>query len=130
MDDCMAENLWKLNAEGTLHYARIVRLYELYCHSQNADIGNASEHVDIAKGLLEAAKDICARGFRNAEILLKAVEESSKLFGKEWYEQITAEELVAIKAAMVNGPDGIATHSGHWYNCANGHPVSPYSLSG
>ena len=38
MDDCMAENLWKLNAEGTLHYARIVRLYKLYCHSQNTDI--------------------------------------------------------------------------------------------
>jgi hypothetical protein len=40
---------------------------------------------------------------------------------KEWYEEVSPEELAAIKAAMVSG---IATHSGHWYNCENGHPVS------
>jgi hypothetical protein len=47
-----------------------------------------------------------------------------KLLGREWYEVVTPEELAVIKAAMVSGPRGIATHSGHWYNCANGHPVS------
>ena len=49
--------------------------------------------------------------------------ESVKLLGKEWYEDVTAEELDAVKAAMVSGPQGINTHSGHWYNCVNGHPV-------
>jgi hypothetical protein len=46
----------------------------------------------------------------------------------EWYEKVTADELAAIKAAMVGGPGGIATHSGHWYNCQNGHPVSCIQL--
>jgi hypothetical protein len=109
----MAENLWKLSVEGTLHYARIARLYKSYCCLQKTDIENASEHVGIAKGLLEAVKDICARGFRNVDILLKAVEELSKLFGKEWYEQVTAKELAAIKVAIVSSPNRIATHSSH-----------------
>jgi hypothetical protein len=43
---------------------------------------------------------------------------------KEWYEEVTTEEIEAIKAAMVSGSQGIATHPGHWYNCKNGHPVS------
>ena len=75
--------------------------------------------------MLETAKDACAYGFSDADILLHAVEESIKLLGKEWYKEVTAEELAAIIVAMVSGPNGIATHSGHWYNCANGHPVSP-----
>jgi len=42
----------------------------------------------------------------------------------QWYEKVTDEELAAIKLAMVSGPRGIATHSGHWYNCVNGHPFA------
>lgn len=57
--------------------------------------------------------------------LLETVEESIKLLRKQWYEEVTEGEIAAIKAAMVSGPREIATHSGHWYNCANGHPVSP-----
>jgi hypothetical protein len=45
---------------------------------------------------------------------------------KQWYEEVTAEEINAIKAAMVSGSQGIATHSGHWYNCENEHPVRSY----
>ncbi len=67
---------------------------------------------------------MCAQGFENADELLKAVEESIKLLRKEWYEDVTAEEIAAIKVAMVSEPGGIATHCGHWYNCANGYPVS------
>ncbi|KAL4954401.1 hypothetical protein BDW69DRAFT_183532 [Aspergillus filifer] len=26
--------------------------------------------------------------------------------------------------AMVSGRVGMATHSGHWYNCENGHPFA------
>jgi hypothetical protein len=126
--DSIDANLWKLSVEGILHYAKIARLYKSHCHSLTTNIENASEHINLAKGLLQIAKDACAHGFSGADILLHAVEESIKLLGKEWYEEVTAEELAAIKAAMVSGPDGIATHSGHWYNCANGHPVCPYSL--
>ena len=44
--------------------------------------------------------------------------------GKEWYELVSVEEVAAIKAAMVSGPQGIATHFGHWYKCQNGHPFA------
>jgi hypothetical protein len=81
--------------------------------------------MNIAKAMLEKATEMCAQGFENADKLLKAVEESVKLLRKEWYEDVTAEEIATIKAAMVSGPGGIDTHSGHWYNCMNGHPVSP-----
>ncbi len=39
---------------------------------------------------------------------------------KEWYEQVIAEEIKAIKAAMV---------SGHWYNCENGQTSRKFVLS-
>ncbi len=74
--------------------------------------------------MLEKAREMCAQGFENADNLLRAVEELIKMLRKEWYEEVNAEEIAAIKAAMVRGSEGIATHSGHWYNCANGHPVS------
>jgi hypothetical protein len=124
IDECYAENLPKLGVEASLYFAGIARLYESYCHSTKFDIDKASEQVNIAKSMLEKAKEMCARGFENADKLLEAVEESIKLLGKEWYEEVTADEMVAIKTAMVSGPGGIAAHSGHWYNCANGHPVS------
>jgi hypothetical protein len=128
IDDCNVENLPKLSVEATLYYARLVRPYESHCRSINSDIDKASEHMKIAKALLEKAKEMCAQPFAKADKLFKAVEESIKLLGKEWYEKVTAEELATIKAAMVSGKNGIATHSGHWYNCANGHPVSERRL--
>ena len=72
---------------------------------------------------MEKAKEWCLQPFENADGLRHAVEESMNLLHREWYEEVTAKELVAIKTAMISGPLGIATHSGHWYNCANGHPV-------
>ena len=47
-----------------------------------------------------------------------------EMFQNEWYEDVSADELAAIRSAMVGGSFGMATHSGHWYNCVNGHPVS------
>jgi hypothetical protein len=49
---------------------------------------------------------------------------SARLLGKEFYEAVSKEELEAIKKAMVSGHGGIATHSGHWYKCINGHPFA------
>ena len=56
--------------------------------------------------------------------LRKVVEGMTQVVRDKWYEEVTPEEIVAIKAAMVSGSAGLATNSGHWYNCANGHPVS------
>lgn len=124
IDDCGAENLPKLGVEASLYYASTARSYESYCRATTTDASHASEHVKSAKALLENAKDQCTLGFQNASNLRKAVEESLKLLNREWYEEVTAEEIAAVKKAMISGAGGIATHSGHWYNCANGHPVS------
>lgn len=126
IDDCIAENLPKLSVEASIYYARMVPPYESYCHLDTAcEVGKASEYTDVAQALLEKAKEMCAQPFQDADSLLEAVVESINLLQKEWYEEVTAEEIAAIKIAMISGPGGISTHSGHWYNCANGHPVSP-----
>lgn len=124
IDECDIENLPKLGVEARLYFARMARSYDSYCRSTNIKVDQASTYVKDAKALLEDAEELCRRPFENAEGLRRAVQESVKLLGREWYEEVTAEELAAVKAAMVSGPQGINTHSGHWYNCANGHPVS------
>ena len=123
IDECDIENLPKLGVEARLYYARMARSYESYCRSTKTNVNQASTYVKDAKAMLDVAEELCNRPFGNAEGLRRAVRESVKLLGKEWYEEVTAEELAAVKAAMVSGSQGINTHSGHWYNCANGHPV-------
>lgn len=123
--DCKSENLPKLSVEATLCYARVARSHESYCQSNMTDVEKATEHIEFCRVLLEEAKELCKRPFQSADSLSIAVQGLIDLFRKQWYEEVTAEEIADIKAAMVNGPGGIATHSGHWYNCANGHPVSP-----
>ena len=126
VDECGIESLPKLGVEACLYYARIARSYESYCHSTKANVDHASDYVKTAKDLLLKANELCAQPFENADGLRHAVEESMSLLGREWYEPVTTEELAGIKTAMISGPRGIATHSGHWYNCANGHPVSTW----
>ena len=123
IDQCIEENLPKLAVEATLYYARMARPYQSYCRLVEAEVELASENVKTAKELLESAKDLCKQPFQSAKELNTAVEQSLKMLGKEWYEKVTPEELAAIKHAMVSGSQGINTHSGHWYNCENGHPV-------
>lgn len=124
IDECVKENLPKIGTEASIYYARIARLYDSRCRSTKTDVDQASQYVKTAKELLLKGIALCKQPFQNADVLRDAVEESIKMLRKEWYESVTAEELDAIKKAMVSGPDGIGTHSGHWYNCANGHPVS------
>ncbi len=125
IDDCYTESLPKLAVEASLYYASAARSYQSYSRATHTDIQDASQRVASAKEMLEKAQDDCALGFQNANSLLKAVEDSMRLLGREWYEEVTAEEIAAIKKAMVGASSGgIVTHSGHWYNCANGHPVS------
>ena len=124
IDDCAVENLSKIGTEASIYYARIAGLNESYCHSSKSNVDQASQYVKTAKELLSKASALCKQPFQNADVLRNAVEESIKMLRKEWYESVTAEELAAIKEAMVSGTDGIGTHSGHWYNCANGHPVT------
>lgn len=122
--NCGEKALPKLVVEASLYYARIAQLFETAGLSDPKDREVATDHHEKAKDLLKEAEKLCKQGFRDADTLLQAVTESLKLLRKGWYEELTAEELEAIKRAMVSGPRGIATHSGHWYNCVNGHPFA------
>jgi hypothetical protein len=123
---CVAEGLPKLGVEACLYYATIAQSYRSFGSATDTDIGKMSEYVKTAQELLEKARELCSRPFQNADSLRAAVDASIRQLGKERYEEVTAEEVAAIKAAMLGGPKGIATHSGHWYNCQNGHPVSSF----
>jgi hypothetical protein len=129
--DCGAENLPKYSVEARLYYSRIARQYQSYSFAtKSPDMHKATEYVKCAKKFLAEAKEFCALGFQNADGLQRAIEETLRLLGKEWYEPVSEEEIATIKAAMVSGAGGISTHSGHWYNCQNGHPASPSCPAG
>jgi hypothetical protein len=93
--------------------------------------------------LSERDQETLARDGFNEEIALSEGEQAGSGFGrkplekkkvswilrmvmlrKEWYGEVTAEEITAIKFAMVRGPEGITARSGDWHNCESGHPVS------
>lgn len=124
VEECHVDNLPRLGVEVSLYYAKIALLYQSDCRSTNTAVERASDYVKTAKQLLDRADELCAQPFENVESLRSAVEVSRKQLGREWYEIVTAEELSTVKMAMISGSGGIATHSGHWYNCGNGHPVS------
>lgn len=121
--ECNEKTLPRLAVEASLYYAQTARLFKTAGLPDPKDRVAADEYHHSAIKLLEGAETLCARGFRNADTLSQAVEEVLKLMQSEWHEAVTNEELESIKKAMVSGPKGIASHSGHWYNCANGHPV-------
>jgi len=127
--DCTAESLPKLAVEASLYFARIVRPYRSSRLSDISGDKKAIEYVNEARELLDQAVELCKQPFQNARHLKMAVEESIKLLGREWYEAVTSDELDSVKQAMVSGPGGLATHSGHWYNYINGHPVSKILVS-
>ncbi|KAL8734445.1 MAG: hypothetical protein Q9181_003183, partial [Wetmoreana brouardii] len=124
INQCEAENLPKFGVEACLHYPRTAHSYQAYCQSFKTGVEDSSQLVTTVKELLGKAEELCKQPFENADGLRRAVEEALKLLGKEWYEPVTAGELAAIKDAMISGPRGLATHAGHWYNCANGHPFA------
>lgn len=121
---CNTDNLPKLAVETSIYFARIARLFDSYCRATESDSSKDLDVIAEAKKLLDCALLLCDHPFQNADVLRTAVEECMNALRKEWYEEVTAEEIAAIKAAMVSGGGGFATHSGHWYNCERGHPVS------
>ncbi|KAJ5817143.1 hypothetical protein N7447_009376 [Penicillium robsamsonii] len=78
---------------------------------------------ETIRDLLTAAVKLCD-GLGNCPELQEQVQEMIRLYEGPRYETVTLKELQSIKTAMVSGRRGIATHSGHWYNCVNGHPFA------
>ncbi|KAL2074450.1 hypothetical protein VTL71DRAFT_8228 [Oculimacula yallundae] len=124
IEDCKHASLPKLSVESTCYFGKVARALQMYSHASKSDIDKATPVVHEAIALLETAKELCKQPFKDADVLSIAVDNILGLLGKEWYEEVTVAELAAIKQAMVSGSGGIATHSGHWYNCENGHPFA------
>ncbi|CAG5157044.1 uncharacterized protein ALTATR162_LOCUS4837 [Alternaria atra] len=122
--DCIHESLPKLAVEAILHYARVTQSFSGAQSGQNNDRAKATDYRNLAKNLLKTANKLCEHSFRDRNNLRQAVIAATKMLDKEFYEAVSGEELESIKKAMVSGRGGIATHSGHWYKCVNGHPFA------
>jgi hypothetical protein len=120
----ISESLPKIAVEAILYFSRIARLLNVsgLCPSEHRK--TALEYKTAATQCLGRAAQLCTQPFQGAKELAQAVEQAARLLGKEFYEEVSKEEIEAIKKAMVSGRGGIATHSGHWYDCENGHPFA------
>lgn len=119
-------NLSRIFVAATLAFARVARLLSWLLQENEEgeakDYESIEKHNNTARELLNNAFAHCHR-ISNGEEILGRVEAMLRLFEPR-YNEVTPEELASIKSAMVSGRDGLATHSGHWYRCINGHHVS------
>jgi hypothetical protein len=128
INEAKIANLPRIIVSASLCYAKVSQLATWCAQTQDGTTaptpGNESvkKYVGRAKEFLQAAL-LCCENLGNSKELKERLEEMSRLFEPQ-YHAVTPEELASIKSAMVSGRGGLATHSGHWYNCANGHPVS------
>ncbi|KAJ4399128.1 hypothetical protein N0V91_009660 [Didymella pomorum] len=118
---CKDANSPNLAVEATMYYANIARQLGMSGTAVTSQIARIRES---AKALLEDAEKMCGSAFQGRDQLKVGIEQSLHLLGREFYAEVTKEEIEAIKRAMVSGRGGIGTHSGHWYNCENGHPFA------
>jgi hypothetical protein len=124
IDDCILESLPKLAVEASLYYAHIAQLFGSSGLAKDTDRAKATGYRNTAKALLTQAEQLCESSFRDRDTLHQAIANATKMMNKEFYEAVSKEELEAIKKAMISGPGGMATHSGHWYKCVNRHPFA------
>ncbi|KAF4439729.1 NFX1-type zinc finger-containing 1 [Fusarium acutatum] len=128
INEAKKANLPRTIASASLCYAKVSQLATWCAQTKDGTTtptpGDESvkKYVDRAKKFLEDALLQCG-DLVNSEELKERLEEMSRLFEPQ-YHAVTPEELASIKSAMVSGPGGLATHSGHWYNCVNGHPFA------
>ncbi|KAH9865451.1 hypothetical protein J1614_009035 [Plenodomus biglobosus] len=122
--DCIAESLPKIAVEATLYYARIAQLFGSSGLAADTDRANAKAYRDTSKHLLKDAKQLCENKFRDSDALHQAIVYTTEMLSKDFYETVSKAEMDMIKQAMVSGKGDIATHSGHWYKCAKGHPFA------
>ncbi|PNP79889.1 hypothetical protein FNYG_06586 [Fusarium nygamai] len=130
IDEAKKAKLPRIIASATLCYAKVSQLATWCAQTQDGTTAptpghedeSVKKYVDRAKTLLEDALLQCG-DLVDSEELKERLEEMSRLFEPQ-YHAVTPEELASIKSAMVSGRGGLATHSGHWYNCVNGHPFA------
>lgn len=129
-------SLSRIVITATLVFAKVSELFGWYHRThppptngktdqkgQSTALESRDNRRNTAREFLADALHLCDE-LGNCEALREKVEEMNRLYGDPRYEEVTPEELASIKIAMVDGRGGMATNSGHWYNCINGHPVS------
>ncbi|KHJ35538.1 putative nf-x1 finger and helicase domain protein [Erysiphe necator] len=120
---CLDDNLPRLAVQCTIYFGQLARHYQSFTHSNDSREERQIVN-DQAKKLLTKGQELCLQPFQGSSELAIAIDETLKILGHDWYQEVTKEELETIKRAMVTGPGGIATHSGHWYKCELGHPFA------
>ncbi|KAF4457780.1 hypothetical protein F53441_353 [Fusarium austroafricanum] len=128
IDEAKTANLPRTMASASLCYAKVSQLATWRVQTNDgAAASNPGDHstkkyYNRAKAFLTEAKFHCEK-VGNSDMLKERIREMLRLFEPQ-YNNVTPEELASIKSAMVCGRQGINTHSGHWYNCENGHPFA------
>lgn len=133
------ENLFRVVIAATISFSKLAHLNSWYHRSYpgeaeidpKAEGGKATpkkfeDWCDIARELLAAALKLCER-LGDCPELREKVQQMAHLYEGPRYETVTLKEVQSIKMAMVSGLQGMATNTGHWYNCENGHPVSQFA---
>jgi hypothetical protein len=127
MTQCREESLPKLAIRACVYHAIITQHYApMILHSKEANItAERKRLIADAFEMLTSAEMMCKDGFEGSKDMLEAIKQTQDTLKRlDRYEPISPAELESIKAAMVSGRGGINTHSGHWYNCENGHPFA------
>ncbi|KAJ6126000.1 hypothetical protein N7471_010493 [Penicillium samsonianum] len=129
-------NLSRIAITATISFAKIAQLDAWYHRTHPGEttidfllkekytgLEKLEDRTKITRDILAVALKLCDE-LGNCPELEEKVQEMIHLYEGKRYETVTLEELESIKTAMVSGRGGIATHSGHWYNCVNGHPFA------
>ncbi|KAF5240849.1 hypothetical protein FAUST_4149 [Fusarium austroamericanum] len=124
MKDAMDVKLNRIVIATILGFAKIARgdAWTAKPEARSKSARKESVRIKAARELLPIAVDCCSKLGDN-DVLKKRVGDMVELYEPR-HEEVTPEELASIRSAMVTGPHGMATHSGHWYNCVNGHPFA------
>ncbi|RFN53836.1 nfx1-type zinc finger-containing protein 1 [Fusarium flagelliforme] len=123
MEEAKEAKLPRIFIAATLAFAKIARAATWSAKSERNPSGaQESDHIETARTLLSTASFFCL-SLGDSDVLTKRLEDMMELYEPR-VEEVTPEELASIRSAMVTGPHGMATHSGHWYNCVNGHPFA------
>ncbi|KAK2629028.1 hypothetical protein QTJ16_002131 [Diplocarpon rosae] len=118
----------EISLDAQLASMTLAPMYPIIPRDKRVNLdGHAAElkaNYVILSDLFYCATKLCKQPFASASLLSAAIDHILSLLRKEWYEEVTAAELAAIKNAIVSSRNDITTHSGHWHNCENGHPLA------
>lgn len=122
IDEAVAQSLRRYAILASLAYARVAKSMQGSMGGSIVDDSRTEKgRFEKAREILEQALKLCDASFEGLDELKQDVERWLTIFARDRFEEVTKEEIESIKKAMVSGSGGLATHSGHWYKCQNGH---------